>query len=634
MVAAIAVIGGVATFLILNSSEEIEPGGVKMVPEVCLEKSTDIDPSTITVNLPSSFSQKDLGIVTSVKVQNPWGTCWAFACTSAAETSILNGQGDDKDSSLDLSEKHLVWFSTHPLVSGESQGHEGEGVYVIDGGWNSNQSFEVAENNSLVSYAYSSGIGPVYEIDFPYHGKTGLSDNQFYTLPEYKDQAIKFLQERFVSEYKDDFDTYYKEAKSTGQHEVFFDLYVGDGYVFPAGTTADNLTAEVFFEAERNYFAKISKLENQYSKEDDWSLVLMADDGSDNRFKKAGYVMLEANDLANFVLSDDGKYSGLSEYAVKLVKKELYEGKGVVVGYNDNELAYNSKTYSIYNNTTGGINHLVQIVGWDDSYSKSNFSDTPEGDGAWLIKNSWGSQTDGYVINGETYYSDIGIKDENGKATGYMWISYYDRTLHEGMSFEFTEDIAGADGYDVYMHDFVYNQGAIVFTTDHETKTANVYVSEKNENIAAISVKTGWAGSRAQVSVYLLDADSENPEDGTKVASFDKTYESGGYHTIVLDKPVSLSKGQKFSIVMTETNSVFYGDRSVYLLSPNLGLSESGAKDGGFGTYCVPIIKDGESFVCQDGKWTDWTKVADGIKEIQNGLAVDSFSLKAYTVEA
>ena len=28
-------------------------------------------------NLPAQFDQRNLGIVTPVKMQNPWGTCWA-----------------------------------------------------------------------------------------------------------------------------------------------------------------------------------------------------------------------------------------------------------------------------------------------------------------------------------------------------------------------------------------------------------------------------------------------------------------------------------------------------------------------------------------------------------------------------
>ena len=40
-------------------------------------------------SLPSSFDQREYGIVTPPKYQNPWDTCWAFGGAGAAETAIL-----------------------------------------------------------------------------------------------------------------------------------------------------------------------------------------------------------------------------------------------------------------------------------------------------------------------------------------------------------------------------------------------------------------------------------------------------------------------------------------------------------------------------------------------------------------
>lgn len=54
--------------------------------------------------------------------------------------------------------------------------------------------------------------------------------------------------------------------------------------------------------------------------------------------------------------------------------------------------------------------HEITIVGWDDNYSKDNFSVTPPGNGAFLVKNSW----------------DVDWGD-----SGYFYISYYDKSLSE-----------------------------------------------------------------------------------------------------------------------------------------------------------------------------------------------------------
>ncbi len=50
---------------------------------------------------------------------------------------------------------------------------------------------------------------------------------------------------------------------------------------------------------------------------------------------------------------------------------------------------YNQNTYGYYYSGTTSSDHAVTIVGWDDSFSKNNFSTTPPGDRAFIIKNSW-----------------------------------------------------------------------------------------------------------------------------------------------------------------------------------------------------------------------------------------------------
>lgn len=47
--------------------------------------------------LPESFDLRDRGVVTPVKLQNPWGTCWGFASIAASETSILSELGTTYD---------------------------------------------------------------------------------------------------------------------------------------------------------------------------------------------------------------------------------------------------------------------------------------------------------------------------------------------------------------------------------------------------------------------------------------------------------------------------------------------------------------------------------------------------------
>ena len=71
---------------------------------------------------PERFDLREHGLVTPVKSQNPWGTCWSFGTMAACESSLLTLLGLTAEEyeakygkPIDLSERHLAWFMTRAL---------------------------------------------------------------------------------------------------------------------------------------------------------------------------------------------------------------------------------------------------------------------------------------------------------------------------------------------------------------------------------------------------------------------------------------------------------------------------------------------------------------------------------------
>ena len=227
-----------------------------------------------------------------------------------------------------------------------------------------------------------------------------------------------------------------------------------------------------------------------------------------------------------------------------LIKNALINYGAVAVSHNadfDEEKYFNPVYSAQYYNGIGNTNHLVCIVGWDDNYSRSNFNplNRPEGDGAWIVKNSWGT--------------DWGDK-------GYFYVSYYDTSIASVPSVAY---IINNDTYNrIYQNDV----GGIGEWSKNAEYYVNKFVADEDELIAAVGTFFEEAGSEYELMIAV---------NGVDVYSQKGISKFGGYETIKLDKYVQIKKGDSFNVGFK--NKLYYAE----LLRIHVQKNKSFASDDG-----------------------------------------------------
>lgn len=387
-----------------------------------------------------------------------------------------------------------------------------------------------------------------------------------------------------------------------------------------------------------------------YSANDDWSV--------DDKYRYIQvFELIESNILPSTIIRDENdNYLGYNEYGTQCIKKELLSGKAVSICYHadnylpgtNNEPKYintNDNKWTHYTYDDSEYNHAVTIVGYDDSISRYDFLDHtnengdpcfPEGDGAWICKNSWGAETESFPN-----YGLWGIKNEEGLSTGYFYLSYYDHSLYAPESFRFSI-VKGDKDYIVDQYDYLQSKGQECWYSSDNMKMSNVFKAERDENLYAISCETNVEKSEATVNIYLLNDNNKNPEDGVLLYSSRKNYDYAGYHRIQLEEPISIKQGDRYSVVVSERFNVddedYYGvfvDRQnskECALQVSSSLDENNDDVGLI--YGVGIVNPNESYIFIDsvGGWCDWHDVTEVFKTTSalKYDTFDNFPIKSY----
>ncbi len=546
----------------------------------------------IDVSSAPQYYLTSLGDTTSVKDQNPFGTCWAFGTISALESNllhkrngnagILNPDGftmnlDTVSRDLDLSELYLAYMNLQPVTSGSQTG---EGNAPADPN-------EINSHFSLGGFASSSQtlltawVGPLAESQEPYIPKEGEADGAVvYGL---RDEAADVSSPTLahVQEFV------YLTSSTAFHIDTDQKKYVYDGH------NADNVTAM------KQAIVKYGALMLSYQADSS----LPGEGGNGDYMNYEHFCQFYSDDtlLMNHMVS--------------------------IVGWNDDYPRENFQT---------------------------NKGTLPEHNGAWLIKNSWGNYDTNYEKYGERYAKAVeefqhdetaklimstlnyGFRDENGHGSGYFWLSYEDHSILDVIAIDADDAIDGFEYDHIYQYDYSnpvsFRQIALP-TRGDDTRIANVFTCERDETLAAVSVYAPENSTTAKIEIYRLREDTTDPTTGELLGTASAVLDQRGFHTVALDEGIALNQGDRFAVVervLTEKD----GKQISWLNLEESIRSDLQTEDNiNKGTVTV-VANAGETLVhVYNGTDYVWADVKDlDSTEAASVMSFGNAYIKAYTV--
>ena len=234
--------------------------------------------------------------------------------------------------------------------------------------------------------------------------------------------------------------------------------------------------------------------------------------------------------------------------------------------------------------------HVVTIIGWDDNYSKDNFTGAckPSQDGAWLILNSYGT----------------------GLNQGYYYISYEDVMVERDMIGLIT--VADRDYKNLYQYDILAQNIRYEPTLKNAEETkipvasayvANVYNRKETTKEYLKEVAITGTGKTQTIDIYINKKGELNLDEAILAASNVRLADE--YKTVKLATPIELTNN-KFAVIVKYTHEE----------QIELGLEANGTVLGleGSNKWDTATAAEGEGFLSitgEEGKWQDITQLVE-----------------------
>ncbi|MBR5091790.1 MAG: hypothetical protein IK093_20405, partial [Ruminiclostridium sp.] len=539
-----------------------------------------------------------------------------------------------------------------------SQAGEGFHVHAEDDDDQSDISRKTLNTGGYMNFAttmYSAGIGPVPELMVPYEP---TSDTVY---EKYSLVAMKINEKGYID--KDSVVEELYAADKTTREEICKE-WEAKGYEFVDGFTMlelEDYANKGNYEPLTDFKGKSVFSAVGPEEFNDWTV--------DEKYRFLSLHRLEnGNMLPSPALADENDAYVFNQDGIDAIKSELVKGRAVTIAYcadqsMPGEFLDRDNSYMNFLNSDGtpstefladiwaqytydrsynpsdpksvnkklDQNHAVCIVGYDDNFPKEYFNDpngTIGGDGAFIVKNSWGcadpDDPNPGILSGAW----------GSGGTGYFYLSYYDQSIGFAESFDFDTSEETRDVFhNVDMYDFIPDpiQECAVF--DEDVYMANIFKAKNNCCMRFIGLETANSDTDVEFGVYLLDDDAKTPVDGTLFAESKAHFTYAGYHSVDIGKAAYILAGMKYSVVVKAGN----GGKSELIYSSCL--SESGKayyeREDEKTIYAEAVVNPGESFVGTDDAWTDWTEIIGKVGALNaemndNGFVYDNLPIRSY----